>query len=506
MDGELKKIKKVYGEDFAKLCRELFPEILQEEDGLILRVLKEKFEPNFDLYNEVKEKVDRFQYFIYNEAKKVKEDIKCSIKKVPQYSFEEFILYPEDGFTTDEKEKYYLYNNKIDNVFYCPGNIIIKNGKVTKIDKDRYEMWEYFVYDKQNRKIRSLVDDPSLENSFVDEFKNLKNIEFIEQENSRKVIVYKNDGNQFSFVLDNRNRIIEYHNSYIEEIKDNFLKYNRELKVLDLPNVKKVGNCCIALNQQLHELNLEKVEEIGNQFACFNFKLESLNLPNVRVIGNYVLDGKFSLGEIKDLGIYMIISSRIKSVFLPKVEKIGNYFSVGNSKELNCPNLKYIGNDFSGSSLEKLLLENLEYVGDDFIPYNYDLKELSLPNVIIVGKNFCYGNTDLKVLNMPKLKQVGDYFLKCNKTIKHLRLESLEKAGNGFFAENRVLKDYYMPNLNEMGDNSVFTNKVKDGFIKKMFKNIFINKEMLEEIRKELEEDDGFLEITIGEDDDELTK
>ena len=65
MDGELKKIKKVYGEDFAKLCRELFPDILEKE-GVLIEVLKNTFAPSHFLYNDIieQEQKDSFQSFI----------------------------------------------------------------------------------------------------------------------------------------------------------------------------------------------------------------------------------------------------------------------------------------------------------------------------------------------------------------------------------------------------------------------------------------------------------
>ena len=52
MDGELNKIKKIYGENFAKLCRSLFPTILEEE-GKLLDILQRKFAPTRSLYEDL---------------------------------------------------------------------------------------------------------------------------------------------------------------------------------------------------------------------------------------------------------------------------------------------------------------------------------------------------------------------------------------------------------------------------------------------------------------------
>ncbi len=49
MDGELKKIKKLYGEDFAKYCRSAFPRLLEQE-GLLLETLQSSFPPSRMIY------------------------------------------------------------------------------------------------------------------------------------------------------------------------------------------------------------------------------------------------------------------------------------------------------------------------------------------------------------------------------------------------------------------------------------------------------------------------
>ena len=52
-------------------------------------------------------------------------------------------------------EKYYKYNYEIDNVYYCPNNIIIDNYEVKKLDKRRYILLDYYTLDLQNKEIKS---------------------------------------------------------------------------------------------------------------------------------------------------------------------------------------------------------------------------------------------------------------------------------------------------------------------------------------------------------------
>lgn len=73
---ELKKIKKIYGEKFSHLCRELFPQILEQE-GMLLQILQEKFSKNCNtLYETIKstEMIEDFKDLIYNSFDKNREE------------------------------------------------------------------------------------------------------------------------------------------------------------------------------------------------------------------------------------------------------------------------------------------------------------------------------------------------------------------------------------------------------------------------------------------------
>ena len=57
MNSDLNRIKKKYGENFAHLCRELFPTILETE-GLLPDIIENKFYPNKFLYDDIINKID----------------------------------------------------------------------------------------------------------------------------------------------------------------------------------------------------------------------------------------------------------------------------------------------------------------------------------------------------------------------------------------------------------------------------------------------------------------
>lgn len=132
------------------------------------------------------------------------------------------------------------YNYQFDNVCYCPYNIIIDNYEVIKFEREKYIVFDYFILDLQNKKIISKVED-----SFTDTIKDIERIEIINEYNysinectKREIDI--NCG-EIIIKLDERNRIIGYINNSVEEIGDYFLYYNKELKELSLPKLKKCG-------------------------------------------------------------------------------------------------------------------------------------------------------------------------------------------------------------------------------------------------------------------------
>ena len=65
MKSEFDRIKKLFGEDMAKLCRTLFSDLLEKE-GLLLGILFEHFDVSRDLYKDITSsgKIVAFRYYI----------------------------------------------------------------------------------------------------------------------------------------------------------------------------------------------------------------------------------------------------------------------------------------------------------------------------------------------------------------------------------------------------------------------------------------------------------
>ena len=85
MEEELKKIKKMYGEDFMHLCRTLFPTLLEQE-GLLYSVLQRNFASNSrTLYKDIvdNEIEEEFINYIFSKIDVEQEEKQISKGKTP---------------------------------------------------------------------------------------------------------------------------------------------------------------------------------------------------------------------------------------------------------------------------------------------------------------------------------------------------------------------------------------------------------------------------------------
>lgn len=207
-----------------------------------------------------------------------------------------FYILAKDG-------KYYKNASSYENnngVLYhgCGDNIFIENGVPNfkyRDDKSRYEVFEYFILDKQSKSLYS-HRKLSYFDAFLDEFCTFKKgkrvtiinkIETINQENNTKKILIYTEGKTLpaELVVNRSGVLVEYKNPNIKELDDNFLYCNQHLEVLDLPNVKKIGDGCLYFNFQLKELNLPKVRSIGNDCLDKNPHKLKINAPKLYNVG-----------------------------------------------------------------------------------------------------------------------------------------------------------------------------------------------------------------------------
>ena len=195
--------------------------------------------------------------------------------------------------------KYYKYNYEINNIHYCPNNIIIDNGKVIDkyADKSRYIIIDYFIIDKQEKKI--MLYDLNITDSFIDGLDGLINIDVVNEDNNKNIKIIQQDGKEAIIKIDNLGRIIKYENNHLKECGYGFLYYNRVLQELYLPKMESCGDSFLCYNEKLQELNLPELQKCGDNFLCYNRFLQELNLPKLESCGFYFVGGRFKYEDVK---------------------------------------------------------------------------------------------------------------------------------------------------------------------------------------------------------------
>ena len=319
---------------------------------------------------------------------------------VQQHLRNEFSL---DYYVLASDGKFYKYNQELNNIYYCPNNIIIDNFKVKRYDKEKYIILDYFILDLINKKIE--LYDKSIKESFPDIFFNIAKIEIERKEEEKEIKITLQNNNIITMALNKNNQIIK----------------------LDYPKIKIIGDYFLSSNHLIHELNLPVLEKVGDGFCMFNSHLKKLNLPKLKRVGND----------------FLYFNVYIKELNLPSLEIGGNHFLAYNKKllELNLPSLQKIGHDFGRFNhvLQKINCPLLEEVGADFLYCSQYVEKLSLPKLKRAGNNFMYRNECLRVVDLPFLEEVGNNFLYYNEGLQELSLPSLKSAGECFLCFNKKI-------------------------------------------------------------------
>ena len=352
------------------------------------------------------------------------------------------------GYTLANDGRYYKYNMEVNGTYYCPGNIVISNGEAKQvIAPEKGIVIDNFCLDLEKKEIRMI--DSALQDSFVDNMKDIEKIETERKKDSKgRVVKIHLRGKEEPVIIeiDRDNQITRYENRHLQEVGDNFLRYNDSLTEINLPEVQRIGNYFLKFNNPLTEINLPKVQQIGNDFLHSNTELTEINFMELQQVGEYFLQENTEIIEIN----------------MPRLQQVGNDFLGHNIelKEISLPELQQVGGGFleHNSQLRKIDLPKLQQAGDDFLWCNYELSEISLPNLWRVGDNFLWGNTDLTKISLPKLQQIGDYFLEQNTELDEIDLPELQQIGIGFLFRNTELRKINLPKVQQVGDDFLWCN------------------------------------------------
>lgn len=336
---------------------------------------------------------------------------------------------PDYVLATDGK--FYKYNYEINNIYYCPDNIIIKNFKPLQIKKDRYIVFDYFLLDMKERSIN--LCDNNINDSFTSYNENIENVE-ITKLNNRKYIILKKKNHQIVIVIDKANRMLSYYNDLIFNIDDNFLRNNIYLETMHLGRVKNIADNFMQCNVDLKYIEIPFLQKCGSCFLNANDNLKEVSFPNLKYVGDK----------------FLVWNSSINNIYLPMLRQTGNYF-------------------MTNANIKHLELPNLVSVTDGFMSNNKKLSELYAPCLEQVGSKFFEFNNNLTVLKLPSLKRIGCQFLSSNMSLRELRLPSLEKIDDLYLTINEVLETVEMP-ADIIDDFMLYSGSFKNNFREKQKK------------------------------------
>ena len=326
--------------------------------------------------------------------------------------------------------KYYKYNYEVDNVYYCPDNIVIKNLKAKKLDS-RFIVMDYFILDLKEKEIITMDENDSFIKSVTDCGKIEKINYFKDKDGSKIINLYmKKLEEPIIIKIDKFGRITEYINKYIKRMGDYFLSNNIVLEKIELPNVVSIGRDFLSSNNSIKKVNFPNVLKIGDDFLYF-FASDDISLPKVKIIGNY----------------FLCRNELLKKIELPNLVYVGDDFMRENTilQEIYLPCVKEMGKSFlkKNVALEKIELPKVISIGNDFMSENELLREISLPNVNTIGDSFLLINQELRSIFLPKVRYIGSDFICTNEKIEEIfmpKLKSTHYSDEDFMPYNNSLK------------------------------------------------------------------
>ena len=241
---------------------------------------------------------------------------------IQRYKSENFEI---KGYVRANDGKYYKYNYEINNVYYCPDNIIIDNFNVKRYDKSRYLIIDYFIIDLSNKSIS--LYDKKLSDSFCDVIKDINKIEIDNIDSGKKITILGDNNKSLEIITDKDGKIISLKMNKIYDIGDKFLSYNTSLQKFTAENLTEVGSDFLYYNTSLQKFTAESLTEVGSYFLWCNNTLQELYLPNLKIVGHDFLRRnktlqKFTAENLIKVGDWFLNNNhKLRNKILSEIEK-----------------------------------------------------------------------------------------------------------------------------------------------------------------------------------------
>ena len=511
---ELKKIKKIYGEKFKNLCRDMFPVIL-EQDGKLLSILESKFSHNCNsLYESITENglETEFKNLIFEEFEPKKEKIEKIEERSPYEILDEagYNLYEcETEDDIQNFEKYYAPNEILCTI-YMGGRLNTRDCFfAVRKDVDKIRREDFINPQKEDEYSTSVlgiqftrdamctaqiisrynhtVSNPNctlgnnldrLAPGLSQSFTNLLKERGLNFNNSQTKTGFEipgytlaGDGKYYKYNMEVNGKYYCPNNIIIENggareaipldrgmVIDNFCIdfKNKEIKLLD----DRIGDSFLDGLQDIEKMEVEKSENDGKVIKVY---LNNKEEPVVIGVDKDNQIVKYENQYLQQVGYrFLYNNTALAELNLPELQQVGEGFLWNNTAltELNLPELQQVGDRFleDNTTLMELNLPKLQLAGHRFLFNGTLLTKIDLSELKRVGDCFLFRNIALTELNMPDLQQVGDDFLKWNTALNKIDLPKLQQAGGYFLYNNTSLTELSMPKLKQVGNFFMYNN------------------------------------------------
>ncbi len=463
---DLKYLKKHYGENFAHLCRTLFPTILEEE-GKLSKIISENFADSHSLYDALKESntTSEFKNYIYSKFH-INKKIECKGFKSPYELFDKagYILYPECETEEDIQKfkKYYKDNEKLctfngGRLDYCRVWFAVKKN-VDEIKRENFKNPR-----RQDEYGTSVISIQYTKEGGCLSIKNRYNHMVLNPD-----ATFSNNLDNIAIGLTNafekKFEICSVNSEEVGLSKYNFVKApdGKFYKYNVVNNGIYYCENNVIIDQDSEIINLDKSSKILIDDIIVDLKQKKIYSYYYGENDSFVR----SVGEIRDIKVFSRIDSKGKVIEVypkegEKVEiKIDRFNQI---EEYINPNVVYIEYGFleENRGMKKVVLENVMYINDDFLRYNKSLKEFIAPKLKHIRNNFLLYNRSLENLDLPELETTQNLILPDNKVLTKLNLPKLKSIGNHVL-ESINVTELNFPNLRDIGSHCfTFCEKVK---------------------------------------------
>lgn len=506
MNDELKKIKKLYGEEMMHVCRKLFPTIL-EKQGFLLKILSDNLAPTHSFMSDIinNNYLSEFRDWIYSfldkddrnlittgktpfELMKLKGytlfECKCEedIQKFKKYyRDDEVICTITNGGRLNDCFVFFAVKNNVDEIkrelFTHPKRDDLYGTSVISIQFTRGENNAISIKNRYNHTV--VNSDSTFGNDLENIVKGLTrsfeeyyhlNItgSYRRQEyflSSRLNYIKANDNKyyRYNLVIDGvyfcENNIIIQEGKVIDKYaknKERYIVIDQYIIDMQDKNIISYSNCDSFIKSINDVGKIEKIERLSKGkikevvFTYENdYKVKIEYNDNNQIIGyhnNYVK-------KIND--DFLLYNKSLKHIDLENVLYIGNNFLRNNAclSNICLPKVLEIDNNFlyNNTLIDSIILPNVRKISNNFLRCNKALNEVSFPNVLMIGDDFIYDNRIIKEINFPNAVIIGNWFLPKNECLEEISLASALHIKGFFLNSNRILKRINIPNVKEIG-------------------------------------------------------